>query len=111
MEQNPVGLDGMEFLEFASADDSKLDPLFKRLGLVKIGQHKTKKVYLYRQADINFIINCEPDSFASAFYKSHGPSICATGFRAKNAKAAFDAAVKRGAKPSDFEISINSFNF
>src|SRR5690606_6279304 len=46
-----------------------------------------------------FILNKEEDSFAQGFAKEHGPSVCATGFRVKDAKKAFEVAVERGAKP------------
>ncbi|MCB9025777.1 MAG: 4-hydroxyphenylpyruvate dioxygenase [Bdellovibrionaceae bacterium] len=95
---NPIGLDGMEFIEYTSPNPEELAQLFLKLGFVKIGNHKTKKVELYRQRGVNFILNRETQSFAEVFQKAHGPSICATGFRVKDAKKALEEAVKRGAK-------------
>jgi 4-hydroxyphenylpyruvate dioxygenase len=54
---------------------------------------------LYRQNDINFLINHQAGSFAESFHKAHGPSICSAGFRVKDAQHAFKTAVERGAKP------------
>src|ERR1700755_2759029 len=90
---NPIGLDGIEFIEYASPDPAVLEQLFFKLGFQKIGQHKRKQVTLYRQNQVNFIINNEPGTFASKFAKQHGPSICATGFRVKSAQRAFELAV------------------
>jgi 4-hydroxyphenylpyruvate dioxygenase len=56
-------------------------------------------VTLYRQGDINFIINAEPDSFAQAFARMHGPSICAMAFRVRNAAQVYKAATANGAWP------------
>jgi 4-hydroxyphenylpyruvate dioxygenase len=98
-QENPIGLDGMEFIEYATSEPEKLAKLFEQLGFKKIGDHKHKKVSLYAQGGIHYILNRETDSFAQAFSQKHGPSVCATGFRVKNAEKAFEEAVKRGAKP------------
>jgi 4-hydroxyphenylpyruvate dioxygenase len=99
MSNNPVGLDGMEFIEYAGSDASLFKKLFENLGMTPIAKHQTKKVTLYRQNDINFLLNEEPQGFAQEFAQSHGPCVCSTGFRVKNAEEAFKTAVERGAKP------------
>jgi 4-hydroxyphenylpyruvate dioxygenase len=96
---NPIGLDGFEFIEFCGPQPALFEDLFQRFGFARIAQHTGKKVSLYRQNDVNFILNEEPNSFAQSFYQAHGPSICSTGFRVRNAKAAFQEAVRRGARP------------
>lgn len=105
MSKNPVGLDGMEFIEYGGPDATLFKKLFKNLGMTEVAKHKTKKITLFRQNDINFLLNEEPNSFAQEFYKSHGPSACSTGFRVKSAKGAFRTAVERGAKPYSDEAS------
>jgi len=97
--ENPIGLDGMEFIEYATPHPEKLEQLFFQMGFKKIGEHKHKKVSLYAQGGIHYILNNEDDSFAEHFSAAHGPSACATGFRVKDAEKAFEAAVARGAKP------------
>ncbi len=96
---NPVGLDGMEFIEYSGPDASLFEKLFDNLGMKPIAKHKTKKITLYRQNDINFLLTEEEGSFATDFSKEHGPCACSTGFRVKDAKKAFETAVERGAKP------------
>ena len=97
--ENPMGTDGFEFIEFAAPDPAAMGALFERLGFQAVARHRSKDVTLYRQGDINFIVNAQPDSFAQAFARVHGPSICAIAFRVRNAAAAFDRAVKLGAWP------------
>lgn len=97
--ENPCGLDGLEFIEFASLKPGILEPLMSKTGMTLVAKHKTKKMRLYRQFQINFVINEEPGSFALDFAEEHGPCASATGFRVKNAKIALEQAVKRGAKP------------
>jgi 4-hydroxyphenylpyruvate dioxygenase len=99
MVANPLGLDGLEFIEFAAPNIALLETLMSRLGMKEVARHKTKDLRLFRQGDINFLINNEPGSFAAQFINAHGPAASATGFRVKNAKAAFDLAVQRGARP------------
>jgi 4-hydroxyphenylpyruvate dioxygenase len=96
---NPLGLDGLEFIEFSSPDDKILETMMTGLGMTLVAKHKTRKLRLYRQGDINFIINSEPGSFAHTFNKDHGPCASASGFRVHDAKEAFEQAVERGAKP------------
>ncbi|NJL24911.1 MAG: 4-hydroxyphenylpyruvate dioxygenase [Calothrix sp. SM1_5_4] len=109
--ENPIGLDGIEFIEFASPDPQTLEQLFFKLGFQKIGQHKRRSVTLYRQNHVNFVINSEPGTFAAKFAKQHGPSICATGFRVKSAQRAMDQAVQRGARPIEFKSDPTSHSF
>lgn len=109
MSQNPIGLDGMEFIEYVGPQPSLFTSLFEKLGMTEIGQHKAKKLRLFRQNDIQFILNQEPGSFAQDFSQRHGPSVCSTGFRVHNAEQAFKAAVARGAKPYDQSRGATSF--
>lgn len=97
--QNPVGINGVDFVEYSGPDAQYLQSLFHRLGFKKISQHLNKKIELYRQGKINFILNIEPGTFASQFAQKHGPCIASTGFKVENAQEAFRVAVSRGAKP------------
>lgn len=94
---NPMGTDGFEFIEYAAPDPQAMGALFERMGFTAVAKHRRKNVTLYRQGEINFIINAEPDSFAQRFAKLHGPSICAIAFRVQDAKAAYERALSLGA--------------
>ncbi len=89
---NPMGTDGFEFVEYTAPDAKALGQLFETLGFRAVARHRAKDVTLYRQGDVNFIINAEPDSFSQAFARVHGPSACAMAFRVKDAAAAFKRA-------------------
>jgi 4-hydroxyphenylpyruvate dioxygenase len=95
--ENPMGTDGFEFIEYAAPDPKAMGALFERLGFKAVARHRHKNVLLYRQGEINFIVNAEPDSFAQRFARLHGPSICAIAFRVADAKAAYERAVSLGA--------------
>src|SRR5437763_4349568 len=94
---NPIETDGFEFVEYAAPDPKALGALFERLGFQRIARHRHKDVALYKQGDVNFIINAEPRSFAQNFARRHGPSVCAMAFRVRDAAAAYDNLVERGA--------------
>ena len=94
---NPMQTDGFEFVEYAAPDPKAMGAVFERLGFKAIARHRHKDVTLYRQGEINFILNAEPDSFAQRFARQHGPSICAIALRVNDAKAAYERAVNLGA--------------
>ena len=98
-EANPMGTDGFEFVEFTGPDIPHLEALFTRLGFAPVARHRSKQVTLWRQGDINFVLNAEPESFAQAFQRVHGPSACAMAFRVADARAAYERALSLGAKP------------
>lgn len=98
-QDNPVGTDGFEFIEYTAEDTRELERLFGAMGFAPVARHRSKDVVLYRQGDINFVINHEPDSFARAFAKVHGPSVCAFGIRVKDAAAAYSRLLKLNAEP------------
>src|SRR4051812_10921765 len=55
--ENPMGTDGFEFVEYAHPRPAELHALFKLMGYVPVARHKTKKITLYRQGDINYLVN------------------------------------------------------
>lgn len=99
--ENPMGLMGFEFVEFASPKPNVLEPVFERLGFTKVAVHRSKDVALYRQGGINFIINNEPKSVASYFAAEHGPSACGMAFRVGDAHKAYARALGLGAQALD----------
>ena len=98
---NPMGLMGFEFVEFASPTPGLLEPVFERMGFTLVAKHRSKDVVLYRQGQINFIINREPKSLAGYFAAEHGPSACGMAFRVKDAHHAYNRALALGAQPID----------
>ncbi|NVK55168.1 MAG: 4-hydroxyphenylpyruvate dioxygenase [Alteromonadaceae bacterium] len=98
---NPLGTNGFEFVEYTAANEegiSALKALFCSLGFAEVAAHKSKRVWLYRQGDINFIVNAEPASQAEEFARQRGPSVCGMAFRVKDAGAAIEHAIGHGGK-------------
>jgi 4-hydroxyphenylpyruvate dioxygenase len=96
--ENPMGLMGFEFVEFASPTPGVLEPVFEALGFTRVAVHRSKDVTLYRQGEINFIINNEPKSYAAYFAAEHGPSACGMAFRVRDSHKAYARALELGAQ-------------
>ena len=108
--ENPIGLCGFEFVEFAATERGIIEPIFETIGFSRLAIHRSKDVELWRQGNINFLINYEPNSHASFFVREHGPSACAMGFRVKNAAKAYEECLKRGAEPVPTNAGISELN-
>ncbi|HEX8262274.1 MAG TPA: 4-hydroxyphenylpyruvate dioxygenase [Allosphingosinicella sp.] len=94
---NPLGLDGFEFVEFTSPDPEAMADLFVKLGFVHAGNHRRIDVRHYAQGDINFLLNMEAVGHADEFRRAHGPSASAMAFRVRDSREALRMAVERGA--------------
>ena len=108
---NPMQTSGFEFVEYAAPDPAALGRLFETLGFSAVARHRHKDVTLYRQGDVNFIVNAEPQSFGQNFARRHGPSVCAIAFRVKDARSAYKRAIDLGAwgiesNPGPMELAI-----
>jgi 4-hydroxyphenylpyruvate dioxygenase len=99
--ENPLGLDGFEFVEFTSPDPARMIDLIERLGFTAFSKHPTKDVVRYKQGGINLLVNREPSGQGAEFRKLHGPSANGMAFRVADAKKAYELAIERGAKPAD----------
>lgn len=101
---NPLGTDGFEFVEFTGPDPDALATYFEQLGFTAVSRHRSKNVVRFKQGDINFILNKEADGQAAEFRALRGPSANAMAFRVRDAAAAFNEALARGAEPVDSPI-------
>jgi len=95
---NPIGITGIEFVEFASPEPERLDALFTAFGFSRLKRHQARDITYYQQNDIHFLLNREATGFARDFAGAHGPSICSMGWRVEDAQAALAAAKERGAR-------------
>lgn len=98
---NPMGLDGFEFVEFSAPQPGVLEGVFDLLGFQRVAEHRSKRVELWRQGEINFVINYEPRSLAAYHAEEHGPSASGLAFRVRDAHVAYNRALSLGAQPLD----------
>lgn len=97
---NPLGLDGIGFVEFSAADPTRLERLFAAFGFSHVMRHVGQSVDYLRQGDIHLLVNTEPGSYADRFRERHGPSLSSMGWRAEDPERAAALAVERGARPA-----------
>jgi 4-hydroxyphenylpyruvate dioxygenase len=102
-------LQGFAFLEFAVDADAGagLGPILEQSGFQRVGRHRSKEVTLYRQGDINLILNAEPDSFADRYFQAHGPSLCAVGLRTTDEVQALGRATALLARQFESRVGPN----
>ena len=96
---NPAGTDGFEFVEFAHDQPEELEKLFAQMGYERVAVHKSKVISVWRQGDINYLLNAEPGSHANDFVSAHGPCAASMAWRVVDADKAYERAIQMGAEP------------
>ncbi|HWG04611.1 MAG TPA: VOC family protein [Beijerinckiaceae bacterium] len=90
---------GVEFVEFAAADADcdRLTGVLEGLGFALAARHRSKDVLLFRQNDVNIVLNRDDEGFAHSFATVHGPAVCAIAVKVSDADAAVERATALGA--------------
>src|SRR4029078_2921038 len=103
---NPLGMDGIEFVEFSTSKPQALGQILEMMGFHPIARHRSREVLLYHQADMNIIVNAHEGGQPRASPPSEIPTIAAFALRVRDAAAAYRHAIDRGAwiVPSQGEV-------
>jgi len=107
---NPLGLDGIEFIEYVTSRPQALGQVFEQMGFRPIARHRSREVLLYRQGDMNVIINAHVTALPRAAQPAETPAIAAMCFRVRDAGAAYRRALDRGAWPVPTKIEVMELN-
>ena len=94
---NPLGLDGVEFIEFATTKPQALGQVLEMMGFRPVARHRSREVLLYRQGELNIVVNAHPSDTQGAGHGSDVPSISAMALRVRDARAAYHYVIERGA--------------
>lgn len=110
-EDNPVGLDGVEFIEYATTRPQALGQVLEMMGFRPVARHRSREVTLYRQGDMNVVVNAHPRDAEGATHGEEAPAISAVALRVRDARAAYRYALERGAwevptHPEAMELNI-----
>ena len=110
-EDNPVGLDGVEFIEFATARPQALGQVLEMMGFRPVARHRSREVLLYRQGDINIVLNAHPRDADGATHGEAAPAIAAVALRVRDARAAYRHVLEHGGwevptHPEAMELNI-----
>ena len=106
---NPLGICGIEFIEFATAQPMALGNLLAQLGFTLRARHRSREITLYQQGDLNIIVNASPDASGRAAPTT--PALSAVALRVHNAASAHAKACELGAwaistRASAMELNI-----
>ncbi len=94
---NPIGLDGIEFIEFATSKLQALGQVLEMAGFKPVARHRSREVLLYRQGDLNVVVNGHPADARGAAHGTDAPAIAAVALRVRDARAAYAYVRERGA--------------
>jgi 4-hydroxyphenylpyruvate dioxygenase len=108
---NPIGLDGIEFIEFATTKPQALGQVLEMMGFRPVARHRSREVLLYRQGELNIVVNAHQQVAQSGDRASEAPGISAIALRVRDARAAYDYVLERGAwevttHPEVMELNI-----
>jgi 4-hydroxyphenylpyruvate dioxygenase len=96
-----MGTDGFAFVEYAHPEPARLHALFRLMGFAPVARHQTKAITVYRQGDVDYLVNEEPGTHAARFAAVHGPCASSMGFHVVDAAHAYRRALELGAEPAD----------
>jgi 4-hydroxyphenylpyruvate dioxygenase len=94
---NPLGMEGIEFIEYATSKPQALGQVLEMMGFRPVARHRSREVMLYRQGDVNVIVNAHEAGMAHSVAPSEKPVIAAIALRVRDAAAAYKRALNRGA--------------
>jgi 4-hydroxyphenylpyruvate dioxygenase len=103
---NPLGMEGIEFIEYATSKPQALGQILEMMGFKPIARHRSREVTLYRQGDINIIINAHDAGLSHRSSPTETPVLAAIALRVRDASAAYQRALELGAwaVPSHVEV-------
>jgi len=107
---NPVGLDGIEFIEYATSKPQALGQLLETMGFRPVARHRSREVLLYRQGDMNVIVNAHIARLPRAVQPVDRPVIAAIALRVRDAAAAYRHVVDAGAWAVPTHVEVMELN-
>lgn len=107
---NPLGMEGIEFIEYATSRPQALGQLLETMGFRPIARHRSREVLLYRQGGLNVIVNAHSRSPSAATSLNEKPEIAAIALRVRDAAAAYRRALDLGAWAVPVQVEVMELN-
>jgi 4-hydroxyphenylpyruvate dioxygenase len=107
---NPLGLDGIEFIEFATSNAQALGHVLEMMGFRPIARHRSREVLLYRQGAMNIVINAHASSTPRLAHPAEAPVIAAIALRVRDAAAAYRRVLDLGAWAVPTHVEVMELN-
>jgi len=94
---NPLGLEGIEFIEYATMRPQALGQVLETMGFRPVARHRSREITLFRQGSMNLVVNAHPDDARASATEGGNPVISAVGFRVHDARLAHARCLEMGA--------------
>lgn len=107
---NPLGLDGIEFIEYATSRPQAVGQALERMGFHPVARHRSREVLLYRQGAMNVVINAHGEKSPGGIQLREAPVIAAIALRVKDAAQAYSRALDRGAWAVPTHVEVMELN-
>jgi 4-hydroxyphenylpyruvate dioxygenase len=107
---NPLGLDGIEFVEYATTKPQALGQVLEMMGFRPVARHRSREVLLYRQGGMNIVVNAHASHHPRATQPTEEPQIVAVALRVRDAAAAYQRALQRGAWAVPTHVEVMELN-
>ncbi len=107
---NPLGLDGIEFIEYTTAKPQALGQVLEMMGFRPVARHRSREVLLYRQGSLNIIVNAHVPVLPNGAAPQDKPEIAAVALRVRDAAAAYGRALDRGAWAVPSRVEVMELN-
>ena len=107
---NPLGLDGIEFVEYATSRPQALGQVLEMMGFKPVARHRSREVLLYRQGPMNVVINAHASAGSRSVAPNETPVIAAVALRVRDAAAAYRRALERGAWAVPTHVEVMELN-
>lgn len=107
---NPLGMEGIEFIEYATSRPQALGQLLETMGFRPIARHRSREVLLYRQGALNVIVNAHSRGPSAAMALNEKPEIAAIALRVRDAAAAYRRALDLGAWAVPVQVEVMELN-
>ncbi len=91
---NPLGIDGIEFIEYACSQPQAFGALLQKMGFAAVARHRSREVVLYRQGSMNLIVNAHGTGESAP---GKVPGVAAIALRVRDAGMAFQHSLELGA--------------
>jgi 4-hydroxyphenylpyruvate dioxygenase len=107
---NPLGLDGIEYIEYATSKPQALGQVLEMMGFRPIARHRSREVTLYHQGRMNIIVNAHVSVLPRAAQPAETPVISALALRVRSAAAAYRYVIEQGAWAAPTRVEVMELN-
>ena len=108
--RNPIGMDGIEFIEYVTAKPQAFGQVLETMGFHPVARHRSREVLLYRQGEMNVIVNAHAGGLPRSVQPGETPVIAAIALRVRDAASAYRHALQRGAWSVPTHVEVMELN-